>query len=273
MIQGMTGFGSAQFAWGKTRLVVEVKSLNHRYFDIAFYLPAGFASVENRIQQLAQKYVERGRVTVSVKIAHKPVPEIVLNKDIVRKYLRYARDLAREFHLENDLQLSDMLHLPGAVETKESFLDAEQTWPTLAKCLQRSFEGLNHMRSREGRSLAADVADKLNRMGGQIKRIKARAKAVLKEEQEALSVEEFQSFQKGCDINEEMSRLAHYIDEVRRLLKSTTSVGKKIDFIAQEMQRETNTIGSKLQDKAVIQAVVALKSKIEKIREQAQNIE
>ena len=163
--------------------------------------------------------------------------------------------------------------MPGAVETKESFLDPEQVWPALEKCLRRSLEGLNHMRSREGLSLAADVADKLKRMGEQIKHIKVRAKVVLKEKQKELSVEEFQSFQKGCDINEEMTRLAHYIDEVRRLLKSATSVGKKIDFIAQEMQRETNTIGSKLQDKTVIQAVVALKSKIEKIREQAQNIE
>ncbi|MBI5149907.1 MAG: YicC family protein [Candidatus Omnitrophica bacterium] len=273
MIKGMTGFGSAQFVWGKIRVVVEVKSLNHRYFDIAYYLPGGFSSIENKIQQLAQRHIERGRVTVSVKIAHKPTQEIVLNKDIVRKYLRYAQELSREFRLENDLRISDIVRLPGTVETRESFLDPVEAWPTLEKCLQKSFKALEQMRQREGRGLAADVTDKLKKMRGQIRQIKARSQAVLKEKRQELSVEEFQSFQKGCDVNEEMSRLAHYIDEAGRLLKSSSSAGKKMDFIAQEMQREANTIGSKLQDKIVINAVVALKSKIEKIREQAQNIE
>ncbi len=273
MIQGMTGFGSAQCLLGKTKLVVEVKSLNHRYFDIALYLPTGFGSVENRIQQLTQKYVERGRVTVSVKIIHHWSTQVVVNKDIIRKYLQHGHDLAKEFHLENDLKLSDIVQLPGAIETKEAFLEVEQAWPILERCLRRSLEGLHHMRRREGRSLARDVADKLKGMDGRIRQIITRARTILKERQKELSVEEFQSFQKCCDISEETSRLTHYISEAKGLLRGTTPVGKKIDFIAQEMQRETNTIGSKLQDKIVIQAMVALKSKIEKIREQAQNIE
>lgn len=254
-------------------VVVEAKSLNHRYFDIAYYLPGGFGSLENKIQQLAQKHIERGRVTVSVKITHKPAEEIILNKDAVRKYLRYAQELSREFQLENDLRLSDIVRLPGTVETRESFLDPVEAWPVLEKCLQKSFKALEQMRQREGRGLSADVADKLKRMRGQIRQIKTRAQAVLKEKRKTLAVEEFSSFQKGCDVNEEMSRLAHYIQEAGGLLRSNTPVGKKMDFIAQEMQREVNTIGSKLQDKIVVNAVVALKSKIEKIREQAQNIE
>ncbi len=273
MINGMTGFGSAQLMWREVKLVVEVKSLNHRYFDVAFYLPGGFGSLESKIQQLAQKNIERGRVTVSVKITQKPSQDIVLNKEVVQKYLRYAKDLAREFHLENDLRLSDVVKLPGAVETRESFLDPESVWPVLEKSLQRAFQGLNEMRRREGRSLAADINDKLKQMSQQIKKIKMRSRVVLQAKRKEMTVEEFGAFQKGCDVNEEMSRLEHYIQEARVLLKSEASAGKKMDFIAQEMQRETNTIGSKLQDKIVVDAVVALKSKIEKIREQAQNIE
>lgn len=273
MIKGMTGFGGAQLRWKQVKLVVEVKSLNHRYFDIAFYLPGGFGSLEGKIQQLAQKHIERGRVTVSVKITQKPSQDIVLNKEVVQKYLRYARDLGREFHLENDLRLSDVVKLPGAVEMRESFLEPEAVWPALEKSLQQAFQGLDSMRQREGRSLVADINDKLKRMSRQIKKIKMRSRAVLQAKYKELTAEEFGSFQKGCDVNEEMSRLEHYIQEARELLKSAAAAGKKIDFIAQEMQRETNTIGSKLQDKIVVGAVVALKSKIEKIREQAQNIE
>lgn len=273
MIKGMTGFGGAQLAWKKTKLVVEAKSLNHRYFDIAFYLPGGFGSLENKIQQLAQKHIERGRVTVSIKITQKPSQDIVLNKEVVQKYLRYANDLARELRLENDLRLSDVVRLPGAVEIRESSLEPEAAWPALEKGLQRAFQGLEQMRQREGRSLAVDIGGRLKEMIRQMKKIKMRSKGVLQAKRKELTVEEFGTFQKGSDVNEEMSRLEHYIQEARALLKSGTSAGKKIDFIAQEMQRETNTIGSKFQDKIVVGAVVTLKSKIEKIREQAQNIE
>jgi len=273
MIKGMTGFGGAQLIWKQVKLVVEAKSLNHRYFDIAFYLPGGFGSLEGKIQQIAQKHIERGRVTVSIKITQKPSQDIVLNRGVVQKYLRYAKDLAREFHLENDLRLSDIVRLPGAVETRESFLDPEAVWPALEKSLRRAFQGLDQMRQREGRSLAADIHDKLKEMIQQIRKIKMRSKIILQAKHKELTAEEFGALQKGCDVNEEMSRLEHYIQEARAFFKSGVSAGKKIDFIAQEMQRETNTIGSKLQDKLVVSAVVALKSKIEKIREQAQNIE
>ena len=273
MIHGMTGFGGAQLVWKKIKLVVEVKSLNHRYFDVAFYLPSGFGALENKIQQLAQKHIERGRVTISIKVAQKPSQDILLNKEAVQKYLKYARDLAREFHLENDLRLSDVVRLPGAVEIRESFLDPEAVWPLLEKGLQRAFQELDRMRQSEGRSLVADIGGRLKEMIQQIKKIKTRSKAVLQAKRKELAAEEFGAFQKGSDVNEETSRLEHYIQEARSLLKSGEAAGKKIDFIAQEMQRETNTVGSKLQDKIVVGAVVTLKSKIEKIREQAQNIE
>ena len=113
----------------------------------------------------------------------------------------------------------------------------------------------------------------MKKMATHLRTIQTRSKAILKDKKKKLTVEEFSSLQKSSDINEEISRLKHYIDEVKILLKATSPVGKKLDFIAQEMQRETNTIGSKVQDNVVSNAVISLKSKIEKIREQAQNIE
>ena len=129
------------------------------------------------------------------------------------------------------------------------------------------------MRKREGTSLATDIRDLLKKMLAQIKIIESRIKVILDGKKKSLSLEEFSSFQKSIDVHEELKRSVHYIQEFKSLLVSSTGAGKKMDFVAQEMQRETNTIGSKLQDNVVSSAAIALKSKIEKLREHAQNIE
>lgn len=273
MIKGMTGFGTAQIIAGKIKGVIEVKSQNHRYFDVVYYLPIGFASIENRIRQLLNKNIKRGRVTVSVKITEKPSQALTINKDAVKEYLKHAKALKKEYGLKNNLALSDLIRMPGVVEARETMIDVNKLWPIIEKDLRRSVNSLASMRQREGKSLAADFSSVLKRMLLRIKKIRARAKAILKEKKKKASSDEFSSFQKSNDIHEEIERLTHYIEEFKFLLKSTVSVGKKLDFVAQEMQRETNTIGSKLQDKVVSNCVIALKSKIEKLREQAQNIE
>jgi len=131
---------------------------------------------------------------------------------------------------------------------------------------------LVRMREREGKCLAAEFRDILKRMSLQIKMINARTAAILRQKKKEMANEEFLSFQKGNDIREEIARLEHYIQEFRLLIQADVPVGKKFDFVAQEMQRETNTIGSKVQDREISNGVIALKSKIEKLREQAQNI-
>ena len=273
MIRGMTGFGASQSFKDRVKIVVEIKSLNHRYLDINYYLPPGFASTENKIRQVIERAIERGRITVVVRIVQQSSQTIFLNRETARIYLKYARVLKKEFGLKNELTLPELIRLPGVLEIKDSFIEPETFWPVLEKNVQKALAGLIHMRSREGQSLAKDVLDKLMKMIAQIKKIKQRSEVILKSKKEEASPEEFKSFQKSCDINEEISRLNHYIEELKPLLKGSVPVGKKIDFIAQEMQRETNTIGAKLLDKAVSSAVIVLKSKIEKIREQSQNIE
>jgi len=273
MIKGMTGYGSAKLSSKDVKAIIEIKSLNHRYFDISYYIPIGFGALEGRIRNHCQKYLQRGRITVSVKISEKPEQTIVLNKSVVKAHLHYTKQLKKEFGLKNDLTLPDLIKLPGVLEAKETAISLDAIWPALEKGLKTALISLDNMRKREGRSLAADIRDKVQRMSLQIKRIQARSKSILAEKKRKLDIDEFQSFRKGSDVNEEVSRLKHYIVEIRVLLRSNVSVGKKIDFIAQEMQRETNTIGSKLQDRVVSNAVITLKSKVEKIREQAQNIE
>ena len=273
MIKGMTGFGCAPLFSGKIRGVVEIKSVNHRFLDINYFLPIGFASIENKIREIVQKQIERGRVTISLKITSKPLEIVNFNKDAVSKYFKYSQILKKEFGFKDELALSDVIKLPGVVEAKETIINGELVWPALEKSLNSSLKDLNQMRKREGQSLAVDIADKLKKMLQQIKKIEERSNFILKEKKTKLKNEEFSAFQKSIDVNEENSRLTHYIEEFKVLLKSDIPVGKKLDFVAQEMHRETNTIGSKLQDKIVSNAVITLKSKVEKLREQSQNIE
>ena len=269
----MTGFGTAHLSNGKFKILVEIKSVNHRFLDIAYYLPQGFSHLEEQIRPVIQSYIQRGRITFSFRMLEKPGHTIVLNKEIIKKHLQHAATIQKEFNLKNDLTLSDIINLPGVLETREIVLEGAQIWPSLEKCVRQAMVGLVKMRNREGKSLSLDIGDKLKRMTIQAKKIEARSKLLLQEKKKTLSNEEFSSFQRSNDVNEEISRLKHFISELKDLLRGGESAGKKVDFIGQEMQRETNTIGSKLQDKEVLNAVIALKSKIEKIREQAQNIE
>ncbi len=273
MITGMTGFGSGEITLGRVKGIVEIKSVNHRYLDVAFYLPVGFSSLEDKIQKIVAAHIKRGRVTVSVKITERPHTNIILNQEAVKRYLDFASALGKKHHIKNDITVADIMRLPGVVEAKEVFVQPGEIWPILDKSLQKAVAGLVIMRRREGKALYADINGQLKRMLLQIGLIKNRTNVLLKDSKSKMSPDEFSSYQKSNDINEEIARLEHYIDEAKVLLKQAEGAGKKLDFIAQEMQRETNTIGSKVQDKIVAAAVIAIKSKVEKIREQSNNVE
>ena len=273
MIKGMTGFSSVEITHGAVKAVLEIRSVNHRYLDVSYFLPPGFISMEDKIRQVIQKNITRGRVTVSMKITKKEEPVLSFNKSVVRAYLRRENEIKKEFGLQGDLTLSDLIRLPGVVEVHDVEPKAATLWNAIERGTIRALNLLTVMRLREGKSITRDMEQQMSRMSLGINTIRSKEKEILLHEKKKMTDEEFESLQKGIDINEELSRLSHHIDEARRLLKSKEAVGKRIDFIAQEMQREANTIGSKLQDKVVSSAVISLKSSIEKLREQAQNIE
>ncbi len=273
MIKGMTGFSSVEIVQGATKAVLEIRSVNHRYLDVAYFLPPGFVCLEDKIRAVVQRSVTRGRVIVSIKIVEKQEPDIAFNKGVIRAYLRREKEIKKEFHLQGDLSLSDLIKLPGVVEVHEVEPKTALLWPAIEKSMTKALNILTVMRQREGKSIAKDITKQTSCMLLRINTIRSKEKELISQNKQRLSIEEMESYQKSIDVNEELSRLSHHIEEVRRLLKNKEAIGKQIDFIAQEMQREANTIGSKLQDKVVSSAVIALKSSIEKIREQAQNIE
>ncbi|MCX5681201.1 MAG: YicC family protein [Candidatus Omnitrophica bacterium] len=273
MIKGMTGFSSVEISHGAVKAVLEIRSVNHRYLDVSYFLPPGFTSLEDKIRQVVQKNISRGRVTVSMKITKKEEPTLNFNKSVVCAYIRREKEIKKEFGLQGDLALSDLIRLPGVVEVQDVEPKPGALWTSAEKGIVKALNLLTAMRLREGKSIVRDIQKQMNCMSAGIKTIRTKEKNILAQEKQKMTAEEFESFQNGIDINEELSRLAHHIDEARRLLKSNEAVGKRIDFIAQEMQREANTTGSKFQDKVVSSIVISLKSSIEKLREQAQNIE
>jgi len=273
MIKGMTGFGAREVAWKQVKGSLEIKSQNHRYFDLVLYLPPGFSVREEKIRQIIGARIKRGRVIVSFKMTKHAMDRRVMNKEVIQDYLRQARQLKKTFDFNTQLALADLVKLPGVIETEEQPLDLNRFWPVFEKTIKSALDSCLRMRQREGKSLTVDLKKILKFMLKQVKNIQHHSRGLLTQQKKRLSNEEFASFQRANDINEELARLKHYIDEFSLLLRSNVSVGKKMDFVAQEMQRETNTIGSKIQHAAVANAVISLKSSIEKLREQAQNIE
>jgi len=148
MITGMTGFGAAEITFGKVKGVVEIKTVNHRYLDVAYYLPVGFSSLEDKIQKIIDSSMKRGRVTVSVKITERPHTNIVLNQDAVKRYLDFARDLGKKHHVKNDITVADIMRLPGVVEAKEVFVQAGEIWTVLEKSLLKAVAGVVIMSRR-----------------------------------------------------------------------------------------------------------------------------
>ena len=177
MIRGMTGYGNVPFSLGKVKGIIEVKSQNHRYFDPVFYLPVGFSAVENKIKTMMSKGIKRGRVTISVKITEKAEQNVQFNKNVVAEYLKQSKRLQREFKLENNLTLADIIRLPGVIETKECFVSVDKLWPVVDRGMKKAMRSLIKMREREGKSLELNIKDILKRMMTQSKSIETRQKA------------------------------------------------------------------------------------------------
>lgn len=185
MIKGMTGFGSSQFTKGNAKAIVEIKTLNHRFFDISYYLPIGFSSIESKVREIVGGAIERGRISISVKFIQKPTQQVSLNQEVVQNYLKYARQLNKSYGIKNDLTTSDIMKLPGVFEVRENLLEPDEVWPLLEKSLRKALKHVVVMRKAEGRSLSADVMDKLKKMSGQIKAIQKRGQDILNEKKKA----------------------------------------------------------------------------------------
>jgi len=294
MIRSMTGYGRAEVAGARLSLSVECKSLNHRHLDIALRLPRALSALELDARRVIQGAVQRGRVEVSVSVAPlegAPSADLTINMAQARAYIDMARRAGDELKLGGIPTLQWMLEQPGVISHEEQApLSPDEGWPLLHDGLAKALAELRARRDTEGTALDKELRALLAAMGEYVGVMAARGPAAAERKQQRLReriqallgatpldegrlATEVAMWAEKSDITEELARLRAHMDEFARLLDEGGAVGRTLDFLIQEMNREVNTVASKADDLELSQAAIAVKSTLEKLREQAQNIE
>lgn len=292
MIKSMTGFGRYDTVTDEYRIAVEIKSVNHRYCDLNIKLPKKFNEIENTLRMMMKEIAERGKVDVYVSYedyAGKGT-HVHYHPQIAKEYVKVAAQVAEEFELHNSLSAERLLGFADVISLEEESNDLESVFPIVTQTLQKAGEQFIASREREGEQLYQDIKGKLAYLLTLVAQVEERSPQMLQEHRQKL-LEKVQELlgdrkidegilatelivyaDKVC-VDEETVRLRSHIDAMSETLDMQEAIGRKLDFIAQEMNREANTILSKANDKELSGIAINLKTEIEKIREQIQNIE
>ncbi len=290
----MTGYGRGECAQNGFKVTVELSSVNRKQGEISVNLPRDLEVLEAQIRDAINKVVSRGRLTARITLHAsdaKASERVRLNEPLARAYIRELRRLAKDLKVPGEITLDMLARAPGVLETDEEIGDAEEFWPPVEKALQKAIEGLLKMREREGSHLAEDLSTRVRLMRKTAEQVRKRAPEVQARYREQLVqriksagveapgvdderlLKEMVYFADRSDITEELTRLQSHFQQFDDCLKLKEPVGRTLDFLAQEMNREINTIGSKANDSLISRGVVTLKTELEKFREQAQNVE
>jgi uncharacterized protein (TIGR00255 family) len=293
-MKSMTGHGRGERAGNGFKITVELGSVNRRQGEVSIHLPREIEALEPRIRNVINPQVARGRLTVRVTLAsagEAAARRMRLNLPLARAYVRELRRLGKELHLPGDVSLESLARAPGVLQADDETEDAAHYWPVLEAALEQALRALLRMREREGAHLAADLRRQIRAMQQAVGRIQKRAPQVLVRYRESLReriagaglgmpgldderlLREIVYFTDRSDISEELSRLRSHFGQFDDCLTSVEPVGRTLDFLAQEIHREVNTIGSKANDAVISREVVRLKVETERFREQAQNVE
>jgi len=293
-MKSMTGYGRGESAQDGFKVTVELSSVNRRQSEISVYLPRELEALEPRIRDEINRRIARGRLTIKVSLhaANGSWPgRVKLNAALARAYARELNRLARELKLAGAVTLETLVRAPGVLQTDEGLTDAETFRPAVEKALQKALGALIKMREREGTHLAKDLQKRIAVVRKSVERVQKQAPEVVKRFQEQLReriknaglempdvederlLKEIVYFADRSDISEELTRLQSHFQQFDDCVKSGEPVGRTLDFLAQEINREVNTIGSKANDSLISREVVSLKAELEKFREQVQNVE
>ena len=292
MIQSMTGFGRCQKTLGSRDITVEIKAVNHRYLEFSSRLPRSLGFIEDKLKAQVQSRIARGKVEVSVTVAEQKgsASRVTLNEGLALSYLEELRIFARKNGLTDDLTLSDFCRLPDLFTTRMAEVDEDALWRDISETADGALDSFIAMRRREGEKLSADLAAKLYNILTLVEAVERRSPETMEAYRQRLYkklgelladrqiddsrvLTEAALFADKVAVDEETVRLRSHIDQFRHILSLEAPVRRKLDFLVQEMNRQANTIGSKAQDAEMARIVVELKSEIEKVREQIQNIE
>lgn len=292
MIKSMTGFGRCEVADGDRKFTVEMKSVNHRYLDVAMKMPKKLNFFEASIRGLLKSYVERGKIDLFITYEDFSEEKLCVryNRDIAEEYLTYIRQLAEDFDLDGDIKAAALSRYPEVFSMEEQTVNEEELWQALERAVKGAAEQFVESRIKEGENLREDLLQKLDAMSEHIDFITERSPEIVTEYRTNLRMKvqelledtkidenrllmEVTIFADKVCVDEELVRLKSHVETTKATLLEGGSIGRKLDFIAQEMNREANTILSKTSDLEISNHAIELKTDIEKVREQIQNIE
>lgn len=292
MIKSMTGFGRCEVLKDSRKFTVELKSVNHRYLDVNIRMPKKLNFFETSIRTLLKSYADRGKIDIFITYEDLSQSQVSVkyNAALAAEYLKYLNQMAEEFSLDNDVRVSTLSRYPEVFTMEECSEDEDELWNGLKEALEGAFSQFVEMRTKEGERLKEDILLKLDLLSEQIRFIEERSPQIIAEyrtkleekmrelledtqiDDNRIAAEVILFADKICT-DEEVVRLKSHIQHMKETLEESNGIGRKLDFIAQEMNREANTILSKANDLDISNRAISLKTEIEKIREQIQNIE
>ena len=292
MIKSMTGFGRCEVLKDSRKFTVELKSVNHRYLDVNIRMPKKLNFFGTSIRTLLKSYADRGKVDIFITYEDLSQSQVSVkyNAALAAEYLKYLNQMAEEFSLDNDVRVSTLSRYPEVFTMEECSEDEDELWNGLKEALEGAFSQFVEMRTKEGERLKEDILLKLDLLSEQIRFIEERSPQIIAEyrtkleekmrelledtqiDDNRIAAEVILFADKICT-DEEVVRLKSHIQHMKETLEESNGIGRKLDFIAQEMNREANTILSKANDLDISNRAISLKTEIEKIREQIQNIE
>ena len=291
-MNSMTGFGRAKLEKEGREYLVEIRSVNHKYSDITVKAPRNILCFEDKIRKSILNRISRGKVDVFITYENYGIKgkNLIINKELAKKYIQELTELAEETEIPSGIRASEISKFPDVINLQMEEDSLELIWLELSECLENALDSFIEMRALEGNKIKQDLENRLQEISNNVDKIsefstglieeyvvklQERVKEILKTDiiDEARIAQEAVIYSDKCSIEEELTRLKSHVSQFQTLLKGDKPCGKKLDFIVQEMNRETNTIGSKSAKLEITNLVIELKTQIEDIREQIQNIE
>lgn len=294
MIKSMTGFGKGEAKGRLGRLTAEVRTVNHRYFDLSSRMPNSLSQLEGRIKNYIHRYVRRGKVNLSLSLRRdeKGPDSVKIDDQAVEKYYRILSRVKNKFRLKDEIRLSHMLSFPDVIIQEHPEYDPSSVWTVVAQAVKKAVLDCDRMRAKEGRALYKDLGKRIDRVVNSLSKISdlapglvadykakldSRIKSLVKRRDYKMDSSRLETelaiFARQCDVSEEITRARSHLKALKQTLDSSSEAGRRLDFILQELQREINTLGSKAGSVRISGLVVDIKSEIEKMREQTQNVE
>ena len=292
MIRSMTGFGRGQEIVDGWSIVVEIKSVNHRYFEYASRLPRGYAFLDDKLKTLLQQRISRGKVDVYVQIQalESAGSEVMVDHGLAESYLKALRELAERYEVREDVSATTLSRYPDVLTVRQAQVDEDVVWNAVRQVAESALERFVAMRELEGARMREDVLSRAATIRKAVAEVEARSPETVRAHMEKVEarirdllagvpvdearlLNEAAVYADKVAVAEETVRLCSHLDQLEQMLDSGEAIGRKLDFLVQEINRETNTIGSKCSDLSLTRIVVDIKAEIEKIREQIQNIE